>query len=328
MRSERLFGLRTLKKLVARCDCLLAASIGTNVVRCGDDLTRGVQQQGCSMAEIVSPANCYPHVVNSVQSYLAAVSRWHTDNKPKEESYLSGVWFRGCGKVYAVPLRPGVYRDDFGKRAGKFHAANDEEKRRQMERLMLGDFCTSGVTFLNTTSVVDKYFIAQHHGMPTRLLDWTTNPLAGLFFAIENEKDRNKDGEVFIMEAKKLLPAVPRGVSGSDYLWDVAGMWHPYVRDAIGDSFWLSSKKRPPLIIPVRPDHQPGRIGQQSSCFTLHMHNSKPTNNPTLVKIKIPAGNKREMLNELHRMSINQFTIYNDLDHLSKDIKRAWEVNA
>jgi hypothetical protein len=34
------------------------------------------------------------------------------------------------------------------------------------------------------------------------------------------------------------------------------------------------------------------------------------------------------MLNELHRMSINQFTIYNDLDHLSKDIKRAWEVNA
>jgi hypothetical protein len=27
-------------------------------------------------------------------------------------------------------------------------------------------------------------------------------------------------------------------------------------------------------------------------------------------------------------MNINQFTIYNDLDHLSKDIKRAWEVNA
>jgi len=58
------------------------------------------------------------------------------------------------------------------------------------------------------------------------------------------------------------------------------------------------------------------------------MHNSKPTKNPTLVKFNISAGTKGRMLSELHRMNINQFTIYNDLDHLSKDIKRAWEIGA
>lgn len=280
------------------------------------------------MAEIQSPTDYY-RVVNSVQSYWDAVSRWHTDNKPEEDGYLSGVWFRGCGKEHAVPLRPRVYRDDFGKRAGKFGLANDEENRRHLERFMLGDFRTSGVTFLNTTSVVDEYFIAQHHGMPTRLLDWTTNALAGLFFAVENEGDHDKDGEVFVMEAKKLLPKVPSGARGDEFLWNVVGMRHPYVTDAIGDSFWLRQRKaRPPLIIPVRPDHQSGRIGQQSSCFTLHMHNSEPKKNPTLVKFKISAGSKGNMLNELHRMNINQFTIYNDLDHLSKDIKRAWGVGA
>jgi len=281
------------------------------------------------MAEIVSPTIYYPHHVSDVQSYLTAVSRWHTDNKPTEKGYLGGVWFRGSGKVHPVPLRPGVYRDQFGKRAQQFREKDEEENRRQLERFMLGDFRTAGAMFLNTSSEVEIYFIAQHHKMPTRLLDWTTNPLAGLFFAVENEKEHDKeDGEVFIMQAKKLLPVPPEGARGSDYLWDVAGMRHTYVTGAIGDSFWLPSKYRAPLIIPVRPDHQPGRIGQQSSCFTLHMHNSKSATNPTLVKIKIPKDRKRDMLNELHRMNINQFTIYNDLDHLSMDIKRAWDVNA
>jgi hypothetical protein len=54
------------------------------------------------------------------------------------------------------------------------------------------------------------------------------------------------------------------------------------------------------------------------------MHNSKPAKNPTLIKIKIPALSKRNLLNELHQMNINQFTIYSDLDHLSKDVKRAY----
>jgi hypothetical protein len=46
----------------------------------------------------------------------------------------------------------------------------------------------------------------------------------------------------------------------------------------------------------------------------------------TLAKIKIPTGAKGGLLNELHRMNINRFTIFNDLDSLSKDIKRVWKI--
>jgi len=161
--------------------------------------------------------------------------------------------------------------------------------------------------------------------MPTRLLDWTTNPLAGLFFAVYNKQHHREDGEVFIMQARGILPPPPKGATGGDALWDVVGMRHPYVTDAIGESFWHDSKKtRDPLVIPVMPDNQPGRIGQQSSCFTLHMHQSGKRTNKTLDKMKISAKLKSDLLKELHQLNINQFTIYNDLDHLSKDIMRAW----
>jgi hypothetical protein len=106
-----------------------------------------------------------------------------------------------------------------------------------------------------------------------------------------------------------------------------AGIVDDWFTDAIGQSFWHPPKKeRPPLIIPLRPDNQPGRIGQQSSCFTLHMHRSTPCGNPTLRKIKVPANVKRDLLKELRQLNINQFTIYNDLDRLSKDIKYVWNL--
>jgi hypothetical protein len=135
------------------------------------------------------------------------------------------------------------------------------------------------------------------------------------------------DDELFVMNARGVLPRVATGVTGSDGLWNVVVMRHPYIRDAILDSFWIAPKKsRTPLIIPVRPDNQLGRIGQQSSCFRMHMHNSTDCQNITLEKIKVPADKKDAMLTELHRMNINHFTIYNDLDHLSKSVKQFWGV--
>jgi hypothetical protein len=48
----------------------------------------------------------------------------------------------------------------------------------------------------------ERATIAQHYGVPTRLIDWSENPLVGIYFAIENNKYDNEDGVIWVFEDK------------------------------------------------------------------------------------------------------------------------------
>jgi hypothetical protein len=270
------------------------------------------------MSQIKQPAIDFDKAT-SISKLLEIITRWRNDHNNPKFGYHSRVWYRGQGERNHE-IQPGVYQKEFTERAKKLTPVSKplEGRRLKLERESLNDFRTAGAPFFNADEVVEVYFKAQHYGMPTRLLDWTANPLAALFFAVNSGKD--KDGAVFVMEPTKLIPEH----KNDEDLWpQVLTMRHEYAIDAIGESFWHPHKRKP-LILPIRPDNQYGRIGQQGSCFTLHMHNSETRENPTLSRIVIPADKKDDMLKELHRLNVNQFTIYNDLDHLSEEVRRNW----
>jgi hypothetical protein len=150
-----------------------------------------------------------------------------------------------------------------------------------------------------------------------------TNPLAALFFACDGEPGR--DGFVYAMDAAKIIPEDARQSESERLYRAIMTMRHPFVRYAVGLSFWEKPKPdHKPHILPVRPDNLPGRIGQQSSCFTLYMHGAADAKTESLITITINAKSKDAISQELHRMNINQFTIYSNLDHLSKEIKKCW----
>lgn len=80
-------------------------------------------------------------------------------------------------------------------------------KRNNIERLMFAEFKRTSVALTDFQPETDWDFlaIAQHHGLPTRLLDWTHSALAALWFAVEKEpakdkKDREQDAIVWMLK--------------------------------------------------------------------------------------------------------------------------------
>ena len=72
-----------------------------------------------------------------------------------------------------------------------------EERWSDKEKSILEDFRLHAPAYsardtLAGATYLELAVLAQHHGVPTRLLDWTTNPLAALFFAVEGESAKER----------------------------------------------------------------------------------------------------------------------------------------
>src|SRR5579872_3650591 len=57
--------------------------------------------------------------------------------------------------------------------------------------------------FINENTAVERLVKMQHYGLPTRLLDITSNPLVALYFACQKIEGSKKDGEIIILKIPK-----------------------------------------------------------------------------------------------------------------------------
>jgi hypothetical protein len=212
-------------------------------------------------------------------------------------------------------LSPGVYRESFH--------AEDEDARLLKERHITQDFIIMSAGLLTgTKSEAELYFLQQHYRMPTRLLDWTTSPLAALYFAVE--KDLEKDASVFSLDAYDLGPdQKAKWKDGREFVGLASGR-SPMLKNALRPIFRWKDKGFPDFILPVRPDQFDRRISLQRGCFTFHPPGKGTLDNnvlPSLQAFRIPADAKPKILVELALLAVDKFSIFGDLDHLAEYLK-------
>jgi len=191
--------------------------------------------------------------VKTLADFLKASDSWHRSHAKINGGMLSDLWYRGVNQEFNVQA-PGVYRPGFTNRAkGKVLKESIEGKRLRLERDAISQFRSAGAAFLQGLSRTQIYFSAQHFGMPTRLLDWSHQSAGRSVFACDGQD--GKDGFVYAMDAKQIIPEEAEGRKGERLYRQVMTMRHAVVEYAAGISFWDAIDKGfTPHVLPVRPD--------------------------------------------------------------------------
>jgi hypothetical protein len=255
--------------------------------------------------------------IESIQKLLIELDKSPIVNQPHAHAR---VWFRGQPDKSWL-LAPGVYREDFPE--------STEAKRLKLEQHLTQDFraMSAGIRRGNEGEA-ELYFLQQHYRMKTRLLDWTNNALAGLYFAVSSHSD--KDAALFIMDAYQLGPTQKGKYDDGKDFEGIASSRNPVFQTALHVIFrWEDVGKFPNFIFPVRPDYFDRRITLQRGCFTFHVPNGgvlSNNHNPTLASYLIPRGKKSDIKKELAILGIDDFSIYGDLEHLSNRLKEAYGI--
>jgi hypothetical protein len=250
--------------------------------------------------------------VGRVSDYVQHV----VDESDRLQLPYGSLWFRGVVRT-ELELVPGTVWRDIGDEAS-----------------LIEEFRVSFPAYSHRacTDPWELYSLMQHHGLPTRLLDWSKSPLAALFFALdfaENAEDLEQTPAVWslnpyalnrIAHAREALfvptaDYTPRGFNG---------VVHSYLPDTLRPDHadWV---RTPVLPIAIEPPFSNGRITAQQGCFTVHGTGKEALNRlpgiaDHISKIEIKPEKTGEMRLELDQLGFRAEWIYQDLDRLSRRI--------
>jgi hypothetical protein len=209
-------------------------------------------------------------------------------------------WWRGHADS-SWSLQPSVFRKDYGHRA---------------EANMLAQFMLAApirhAPLPASDDAVGWLSLARHHGLPTRLLDWTEAPVTATFFAAYPPD--GADGALWALNPYLL----------NDRLMGEAGVYLPARTTRAGDLFSKAlrgdslSKSQVAAVQPVEKDL---RMLLQMSRFTVHDTDAAleklVSDDAVLRNYVIPKDAKPQIAMELESLGVRKPSLFPDLETLA-----------
>ena len=186
------------------------------------------------------------------------------------QKHQAGLIYRGVSNS-TYPLIPKVGRDRFRQNYSL-----------DAERLLLRTFKQRAIKYASPHIHSDLEWLAlgQHHGLPTRLLDWTSSPLVALYFAVRTPQEF--DGVVFCRQLAR---------SSNEF-----------------DPFSIKETKK------YYPPHISPRIPAQNALFTVEPEPTVEQKIDSLVKNIISKSHKTSIRRQLSLLGVHDESMFPDLD--------------